>query len=206
MEVCNIHPDRHEHFKFKICVSGASEMAHLSPSSHEFGKELGKQIVLQGGVLLTGATTGFPFWAAMGAKEVGGISIGFSPAKNEKEHFENYKLPIDFMDTIIYTGFGFPGRDLLLTRSSDAIINGPGQIGTFHEFAIAYEDEKPIGVLQSDEWDTDEEIASILSKSHRNTASVVYDRDPKTLVSRLIDLIKKKKINDTHCKDPYTKT
>ncbi|MDQ5950210.1 MAG: hypothetical protein QG585_152, partial [Patescibacteria group bacterium] len=46
MEVCNIHPDRHEHFKFKICVSGASEMAHLSPSAHEFGKELGRQIVL----------------------------------------------------------------------------------------------------------------------------------------------------------------
>lgn len=203
MEVCNIQPNRHDHFKFKICVSGASEMVHLPPGVHELGKELGKQIVLQGGVLLTGATTGFSFWASMGAKEAGGISIGFSPAKNEKEHVEVYKLPIDFMDTIVYTGFGFPGRDLLLARSSDAIVNGPGQVGTFHEFSIASEDEKPIGILQSDYSDTDETIALILNKTHRDTKNVFYDSDPKNLVSKLIESLKKKKINDTNCKDPY---
>lgn len=203
METCNIQSNRHDHFKFKICVSGASEMAHLPPSAHEFGKELGKQIVLQGGILLTKATTGFSFWVAMGVKEAGGISIGFSPAKNEKEHVEVFKLPIDFLDTIIYTGFGFPGRDVILMRSSDAVINGPGQPGAFHEFALAFEDEKPIGILQSNDWDTDEEIASALTKNHWNTSGVVYDTDPKSLVSKVIELVKIKKINDTPCKDPY---
>ena len=79
----------------------------------DLAKELGREIASQGAVLVTGATTGFPFWAAMGAKEAGGISIGISPAANEREHVETYKLPLDYMDLIIYTGFGYPGRDLL---------------------------------------------------------------------------------------------
>ncbi len=77
----------------------------------ERAKELGREIARQGAVLVTGATTGFPMWAAMGAKEVGGISIGFSPASTEREHIEAYKLPLDYMDLIVYTGFGYPGRD-----------------------------------------------------------------------------------------------
>ena len=64
------------------------------------------------------------------------------------EHIETWRLPVDYMDLIIYTGFGFPGRDLLFVRSCDAILIGCGRIGTIHEFTIAFEDKKPIGVLQ----------------------------------------------------------
>jgi hypothetical protein len=38
----------------------------------------------------------------MGAKKAGGMSIGLSPASSEKEHAEGYKLPLDYMDLIIY--------------------------------------------------------------------------------------------------------
>jgi ATP-dependent exoDNAse (exonuclease V) beta subunit len=70
------------------------------------------------------------------------------------------------MDWIIYTGFGYPGRDLLITRSSDAVICGCGRIGTIHEFTVAFEDGKPIGVLTSDDWETDEIIKTMMqSKS-----------------------------------------
>ncbi len=71
--------------------------------------------------MTTGATTGFPFWSSIGAKEEGGISIGLSPATTEREHLEVYRLPVDYLDVIIYTGFGYSGRNLLLTRSADAI-------------------------------------------------------------------------------------
>ena len=115
---------KHGHNQIKICVSGAAETGHCGIDALEKAKELGKEIARQGAVLLTGATTGFPLWVAMGAKEAGGFSIGFSPAASEREHVEVYKLPLDYLDLIVYTGFGYPGRDLLLTRSSDAVICG----------------------------------------------------------------------------------
>ncbi len=188
---------RHEHFKIKICVSGAADMSHLPPNAHESAKVLGAAIANQGAIITTGATTGFPFWAAQGAKRAGGISIGLSPASNEREHVEAYKLPIDFMDVIIYTGFGYPGRDLFLTRASDAVIIGPGRIGTFHEFTVAYEDNKPLGILESDLWHTDDIIRTILEQSHRSTEGIFFDRDPEALVAKVLEAVKKSKVNDT---------
>jgi hypothetical protein len=199
MDVCKIDEKRHVHYDIKICVSGAAELNFLDPSAHQIAEDLGREIVKQGAAVTTGATTGFPMWAAKGAKEAGGLSIGLSPAKNEKEHVEGYKLPLDYMDLIVYTGFGYPGRDLLLTRSSDAIISGPGRVGTFHEFTIAYEDNKPIGILESDLWETDEIIKTILAKSHRESPNVIFDRDPVRLVSRVIEMVKAQKVNDSYC-------
>lgn len=98
------------------------------------------------------------------------------------------------MDVIVYTGFGYPGRDLILTRSSDAIFFGCGRIGTIHEFTIAFEDKKPIGILEA-EWETDEVIRTILAKAHRPNDRIVFDTDPKALVERVIELVKKDKIH-----------
>ncbi|MBU3925822.1 hypothetical protein KJ763_01485 [Patescibacteria group bacterium] len=184
---------RHPHLKIKICVSGAAETAHCGPDALEKAKELGREIVRHNAVLVTGATTGFPLWSAMGAKEENGISLGLSPASTEKEHVKEYKLPLEYMDLIIYTGFGYSGRNLLLTRSSDAIIVGCGRMGTLNEFTVAYEDEKPIGILQGS-WQTDEIIEKIIKESHRGMGKVIFDSDPKRLVERLIESIKKDKV------------
>ncbi|KKQ86945.1 MAG: hypothetical protein UT09_C0023G0010 [Parcubacteria group bacterium GW2011_GWF2_38_8] len=158
-------------------------------------KELGREIARQGVVLVTGATTGFPFWAAMGAKEENGISIGFSPAASEKEHAEIYKLPLDYMDLIIYTGFGYPGRDLLLTRSSDAVICGCGRIGTIHEFTVAFEDGKVIGILKGP-WETSTELQDIIAQAHRPNEKIIIGDDPKKLVENVIALVKKYKTDE----------
>jgi len=198
-EIENKKAARHAHRAIKICVSGSAEMAFLDPRCHDIGESLGRAIATQGAIITTGATTGFPFWAAKGAKEAGGLSIGLSPARNEKEHTEGYKLPIDYMDVIIYTGFGYPGRDLFLTRSSDAIITGPGRVGTFHEFTIGFEDQKPIGILQNDFWETDEILKTIMDKSHRDCSNIIFDTDPERLVSRIIEMVKKAKASETNC-------
>src|SRR3954462_1150203 len=118
----------------KIGVSGAAETGYTGLDAFEKAKELGREIALQGAIINTGATTGFPMYAAMGAKDECGFSIGFSPASNDREHVETYRLPLDFMDVVVYTGFGYAGRDLLLVRSSDAIVIGCGRIGTINEF------------------------------------------------------------------------
>ena len=178
----------------KFCVSGAAETGHCGIDAYDKGLALGRQIAGHGAVLLEGATTGFPLWAAMGAKAAGGYTIGFSPANSEKEHIEAYNLPVEYLDLIIYTGFGYPGRDLILTRSSDAVFFGCGRIGTIHEFTIAFEDQKPIGILEGD-WETDEIIKDILQAGHRPNDRIVFDSDPKALVERVIELVNKDKIN-----------
>lgn len=184
---------KHIHLKYKICVSGAAETGHCASNALDKAKELGKEVALHGGVLVNGATTGFPFWAAMGAKEEGGFCIGISPAGSEREHVEGYELPVDYMDIIIYTGFGYSGRNLLLTRSSDAVIIGCGRWGTMNEFTIALEDGKPIGVLENSGGST-EMIPQIMEKSHRGPGNIVYDSDPKKLVEKVLELVKKEKV------------
>ena len=167
-------------------------MGFLGPEDYEIAKEVGKEIARQDGIIITGATTGFPLWSAKGAKEEGGLSVGFSPATTEREHVETYRLPIDNMDLVVYTGFGYLGRDLILTRSCDAVVIGPGRIGTIHEFAISYEDGKPLGILRGD-WDTDEVLKMIMDKSHRVNENVFFADTPKELISEVIKRVKAQK-------------
>lgn len=188
-------PAKHGHNQIKICVSGAAETGSCGIGALDQAKELGREIARQGAVLVTGATTGFPLWAAMGAKEAGGISVGISPASSEREHVEVYKLPIDYMDLIIYTGFGYSGRDLLLTRSADAVICGCGRIGTIHEFTIAFEDGKPIGVFEGP-WEMGAELEEIIQKGHRPNAKIATGKDPKKLLEDVIALVKKDKVTE----------
>lgn len=180
--------------KFKICVSGAAETEHCGARAFDKAKELGREIVRHNAILVNGATTGFPLWTASGAKEEGGFVIGVSPASSEKEHVEKYGLPVQYTDMIIYTGFGYSGRNLLLTRASDAIVVGCGRMGTLNEFTVAFEDNKPIGILEG-EWETDEIVKLVIEKSRRGPGKVVYDSDPKTLIEKVIELIKNEKVN-----------
>jgi hypothetical protein len=89
----------------------------------------------------------------------------------------------------MYTGFEYAGRNLILTRSSDAVIVICGRMGTLNEFSIAFEDQKPVGVL-IETGGTADMIEEIVGESHRK-GIVVYDSDPKKLVSKVIKLINK---------------
>lgn len=197
MDVLSLNPyTKHGHRQLKLCVSGAAETGHCGPNALVKAKELGAEIARQGGILVSGATTGFPLWAAMGAKEAGGISIGLSPAATEREHTEVFKLPVDYMDILIYTGFGYPMRDILLTRSTDAVFIGCGRIGTIHEFTVAFEDGKPIGILEDEGWEMGNEIKMILEKGHRPNDKIIFDSDPKRLVEKVIEMIMKDKVGE----------
>lgn len=176
----------------KVCVSGAAETGYCGLDAFEKAKEVGREIARQGAIITTGATTGFPLYAAMGAKDECGFSIGFSPAATEREHVEVYKLPVEYMDVIVYTGFGYSGRDMLLVRSSDAIIIGCGRIGTLNEFSVAFEDRRPIGILEGS-WQTDEILRSVIDSAHRPNDKIIFDTDPKAMVQRLVEMAMKEK-------------
>lgn len=172
----------------KIGVSGSADLTYNGLDTFEKAKEVGREIAKHGAIITTGATTGFPMYAAMGAKDECGFSIGFSPAATEREHAEVYQLPRDYMDVVMYTGFGYSGRDILFVRSSDAMVVGPGRIGTINEFAVAFEDQRPTGVLEGT-WETDELLHLMLDNAHRPNTNVIFDSDPKALVERLIEMV-----------------
>jgi uncharacterized protein (TIGR00725 family) len=179
----------------KIAVSGSADTTYSGLDAFEKAKELGREIAKAGAIITTGATTGFPMYAAIGAKDECGFSIGFSPAATEREHLEVYKLPLDFMDVIVYTGFGYSGRDLILVRSCDAMVIGPGRIGTLNEFAVGFEDGRPIGVLEGD-WKTAEFIREVIGAAHRPNENIIFDADPKAIVERLLEMVQKQKGKD----------
>lgn len=171
--------------QFKICVSGAADGDCLNEETIEKAEEVGKAIARSGSILVTGATTGIPFYAARGAKKLDGISIGFSPASTYQDHVKRYQLPTRYMDLIVYTGFGYAGRNLILTRSADAVIVICGRIGTLNEFTVAFEDKKTLGVLVGSGGIADE-IKELTEIAHKHECHVLYESDPAKLVHDLL--------------------
>ncbi len=177
--------------QYKIAVSG-SALNNCSKGAFRKAYEVGRQIALHKAVLITGATIGVPAWATRGAKSAGGISIGLSPAVSKQAHTKTYHLPTKFMDLIIYTGFDYSGRNMLMTRSSDAVIMICGRIGTLNEFTTAFEDKRVVGVLTGT-GGAEEEIDRILTIARRGRKRIVFDLDPKSLVDKVMKLVR---IND----------
>lgn len=189
--------------KYKICVSGAAETGHCSPQAIAMAELIGGYIAKAGMVLVSGATTGIPYWAAKGAKEAGGFVVGFSPAASEAAHIKTYHLPTDYHDIIVYTGFDYDGRDLFVTRASDGLISICGRVGSLHEFTTAFEDKKPIGILEGSGGAADM-VREILTRGKRGFGKTVFDHDPKELVAKVIALIAKQEAenHNNHVKAP----
>lgn len=176
--------------KFKICVSGAARGECVNEKAEELARQVGEEIARQNCILLTGATTGLPHYATIGAKRENGISIGFSPAVSKKEHDAKYHLPDNFMDLVIYTGFGYSGRNLMLIRSSDAVIFICGRIGTLNEFTTAFEEDKVIGILNESGGMADE-LKDIIDIAKRGPGDVFYDSDPTSLVKKIAEHLRR---------------
>jgi hypothetical protein len=153
---------------------------------------IGREIARRGCIILTGATQGIPYLAAEAAKAAGGLSIGLSPAASVKAHVRTYHLPTDAFDVIIYTGFDYSGRNLLLTRAADAVITICGRMGTMNEFSIAFEDRKPLGVLLGS-GGTADHVREFVAASGRpwKWQNIVFDTDPVRLLERTIALLER---------------
>lgn len=146
---------------------------------------LGREIAKAGFSLVSGATFGLPNSAIKGAHSVGGKTIGISPASSQKEHVNDYKLPLDD-DVIIYTGFGFEGRNIINIRSSDGCVFLKGSIGTLNELTIAIKEEKVIGILEKSGGVSDR-IRELLDGLKLNfKPKIFYSDNPKMLVAKVI--------------------
>ncbi len=173
---------------YSICVSGAAAGESVDQSCGS-AYELGVQIAKAGHILTTGATVGLPLYAAKGAKDAGGMSIGFSPAASLRSHVSKYRLPIGFFDYINFTGMNYIGRDIHLVQSSDALITIGGRIGSLHEFTTALEAHMPCGVLL-DSGGLADFIPKLLEQLEEPAGSrVFYDTDPEKLVKKIVEAL-----------------
>ena len=178
--------------QYKIAVSGAAEIGHCCDNIILLSKEVGREIARAHCVLVSGATTGVPYFSAQGCKEAGGFNVGFSPAESEIEHVRRYRLPMDAFDVMIYTGADYPGRDIIMTKSADAVLIICGRMGTLHEFTTAVECRKPIGILEGS-GGTADKIKDLVKNTYRGIKKIEYEHDPKLLVQKIIHRVEQEK-------------
>lgn len=175
--------------RLKIVISGAAVTTPCREDIHQLGYKIGKELAKMDVLVLTGATTGVPLWVAKGVYENGGIVIGVSPARSYLEHVKVYKLPTDYHHTILYSGEGYSGRNLLLVKMGDGIIFICGRIGTLNEFTTAFEEDKPIGVLLKS-GGTEKYFQDIIETAHRGPGKIIWEEDYRLLIKKLINLIR----------------
>lgn len=133
-----------------IHVTGPEHHIHISTDDVDQVKLLGSLLAKKGAAIATSPDTGVSLWVSMGAHEGNGYVVGFSPASSEVEHVEVYRLPTEYIDTMLYTGFGFGGRDLFAGRSADASIIILGKDDARYGFDMALGQHQPVGVLHGD--------------------------------------------------------
>jgi len=175
-----------------VGVMGASAHDALTEAAairlKALAESLGAALAKAECILVTGATTGLPDLVAQAFRKNGGFALGVSPAENRRDHLARYGLPEGGADVIIYTGFGYKGRNVINVRSSDIVLIVGGATGTLNEFTIAYDEGKIIGVLEGSGGVADHMREIIQFCNKPAVGSVLFDRDPVSLVRRCVEV------------------
>ncbi len=178
-----------------IGVMGASANDALNAAEAArvgaLAENLGAAIAQRECILVTGATTGLPRMVAQAFRRGGGFAVGVSPAENRREHVARYGLPEEGADVMIFTGFGYKGRNVVNVRSADIVLIIGGATGTLNEFTIAYDEGKIIGVLEGS-GGIAEHIRQIIQACNKPCpGQVIFEADPVRLVERCLAALPK---------------
>jgi uncharacterized protein (TIGR00725 family) len=179
--------------KTKIGVMGGSASEAGRPEAAqtiiEKAEALGRAIGKRDIILFTGATTGIVYVVGKTAHDEGALHIGISPASDQQEHVETYKLPLDACDAIVYTGFGLKGRNVVLVRSCDIVLVISGKMGSLNEFTIAHDEGKIIGSLSGTGGVADETGALVQKFGKPTGARVFTNDDPNKLLDLCLEAL-----------------
>jgi hypothetical protein len=117
-------------------------------TTHETARKVGSEIARIGAVLVCGGLRGGMEWAARGAKEQGGTTVGILPGDSRTDANR-------FIDCVVVTGMGH-ARNVLVVKSADVVIALPGGNGTLSEIALALKMGKSVVALGA--WKTIEGV------------------------------------------------
>ena len=121
----------------QIAVVGGGE---CSPKVYKMAYKLGRLLAERGHILICGGLGGVMEAACSGANEAGGLTIGILPGEKTDAN--------PFTSIAIATGLSH-ARNVIIVKSSDAVIALPGEYGTLSEIALALKMKKPVISLQS---------------------------------------------------------
>ena len=150
----------------QIGVVGSGQCSlEIEKLSEEVGREIAKKKAL----LICGGLGGVMEASARGAKKEGGMTVGILPGFS----FEDAN---PFIDIPIVTGLSH-ARNVLVVRSSQAIIAVEGGYGTLSEIGIALKLGKPVIGLRT--WDVSKKIVTVETpKDAVMKAISLIDRSP----------------------------
>lgn len=132
----------------QIGVIGAGR---CSLNIEQLAEEVGREIAKEKAILICGGLGGVMEAAARGAKKEGGVTVGILPGFS----FEDAN---PFIDIPIVTGLSH-ARNVLVVRSSQAIIAIEGGYGTLSEIGIALKLKIPMVGLRT--WDICKQIVTV---------------------------------------------
>lgn len=135
-------------------------------------EEVGYLIAKMGHVLVTGGLGGVMEAASRGAKKGGGITVGILPGFSADEANA-------FIDIPVVTGMSH-ARNVILVRSSKAVIAVAGEYGTLSEIALALKIGIPVVGLES--W--------------KGIEGMLHVHSPSEAVDTALDLIKNNHMAD----------
>lgn len=174
--------------KYQIAVIG-SVAEDIRSDSMTQAEIVGQEIAKRGGILLTGIGECVLDAVLKGFRaENGQIAMGFSPMDSYKAHIDKFGHGVDQYDAVAFNSGGYFVRSLPLIFSADAVIAISGRIGTLEEIAITVGHHKPLGILTGSKGIIDN-ISVIIDHAGYDSTNNIYDSDPVSLVSRVIDKI-----------------
>ncbi len=103
-------------------------------------------------VLLCGGTGGVMEAAAAGARQAGGLTVGIMPGMSDSDSPAN-----QYIDVAIFTGM-HSGRNWINACACDALIAIAGGYGTLSEIALALKIGKPVIMLKTWQFESDEPL------------------------------------------------
>jgi uncharacterized protein (TIGR00725 family) len=116
-----------------VGVAGASR---ADPALLDQAEVLGRRLAEGGAIVVCGGGPGVMAAVCHGAQSAGGTTVGLLPGLDRAEGNPHLTISIP-------TGLG-QGRNLLLVRSSDALIAVGGGFGTLSEIALALRTSTPV--------------------------------------------------------------
>lgn len=131
-----------------IGVIGAAEATTQESKTAE---EVGREIAKQDGVLVCGGLGGVMGAACRGAKSEGGLTIGIIPGFSASD-------ANSYVDIPIVTGMSH-ARNVIVVRSSSAVIAIGGSYGTLTEIALALKLGTP--VIGINTWEVSSDIKKV---------------------------------------------
>ncbi len=134
--------------KSKKIIAVIGQGRDCTPELIQLAEEVGAGIAKRDAILICGGLGGIMEAASRGAKSAGGLTIGILPGTDKSEANA-------FIDIPIVTGMSV-ARNVIITRTADAVIAVGGFYGTLSEIAYSLAFDKPVIGLKT--WEVDENI------------------------------------------------